>query len=97
MRPPAVSLRSVHLRIAGLVQGVSYRVSARDEALRLGLSGWVRNLLSGDVEAVAQGPSPAVEAFCGWCRRGPPEARVTDVQTAEVTIDAALKGFEMRR
>lgn len=94
---PLVSLRTVHLRVTGLVQGVSYRASARDEAMSLGLVGWVRNLPNGDVEAVASGPVHAVGQFIEWCRHGPDEARVDDLATTEIDRDPSLAGFEVRR
>lgn len=89
--------RTVHLLVSGLVQGVSYRASARDEAAQAGLAGWVRNLPSGDVEAVAQGPDDAVARFIGWCHRGPPEARVSGVVVDERPHDGALGAFTVRR
>jgi acylphosphatase len=72
----------VQLHITGLVQGVCYRASARDRAIDLGLTGWVKNNLDGSVEALAEGPIAAVEQFIDWCRRGPPDAEVADVTTA---------------
>ena len=74
----AVAAR-VHLVVSGLVQGVGFRLAAQREARRLGLSGWVRNRADGRVEAVAEGPEPAIEQMVAWCRRGPPGARVRDV------------------
>ena len=68
-----------HLFISGRVQGVFYRVSCREEALRMGLAGWVSNLPDGRVEAVAEGLREDVEKFIAWCRNGPPGAGVTDV------------------
>ncbi len=64
------------LRIRGRVQGVWFRGATREKALSLGLSGWVRNLPDGSVEALAQGPAWAVEDLATWCRRGPSGARV---------------------
>jgi acylphosphatase len=69
----------VRLVITGVVQGVSFRWYARLEAERLRLSGWVRNLPTGEVEAVAEGPAADVDAFVTWCRHGPPSARVDRV------------------
>ena len=66
--------------ISGIVQGVFYRASAQDEGRRLGLTGEVRNLPSGEVEAIAEGPKEQIEAFIAWCKRGPPSAQVEDVK-----------------
>ena len=87
----------VSLRIRGRVQGVSYRESARAEALRLGLTGWVRNLEDGSVEAVAEGPLPALEDFVSWSHRGPPQARVTDVQRADAPAHGEFTTFIVER
>lgn len=68
------------LKVRGTVQGVFYRASARDEGERLGLTGWVRNLPNGDVEALVEGPAALVEQFIDWCKVGPPAARVAEVE-----------------
>ncbi len=68
-----------HVRVSGIVQGVFYRSSARDEARRNGLTGWVRNLPNGMVEAVLEGPRERVAAVVSWCRQGPPGAEVSGV------------------
>ncbi len=65
-----------HVIVSGLVQGVWFRASTRDVAVRLGLRGWVRNRPDGTVEAVFEGPRDRVEQAVAWCRRGPPAARV---------------------
>jgi len=70
----------VRLRVSGLVQGVFYRQSTAGEAARLGLAGSVRNLPDGSVEVVAEGRRAEVESLVAWCRRGPPAARVEDVE-----------------
>jgi acylphosphatase len=72
--------RSVQVRIAGRVQGVSFRVWTERRANALGLSGWVRNLADGDVEAVFSGPAEAVDAMLAACREGPRLARVEKVE-----------------
>lgn len=64
------------IRVVGLVQGVFFRASARDEARRLGLAGSVRNQPDGSVLISAEGPPAALDAFTAWCRHGPPRARV---------------------
>lgn len=66
--------------ISGRVQGVFFRASAREEAERRGLAGWVRNLRDGRVEAVFEGEDKAVDEMVDWCRKGPPSAAVTGVE-----------------
>jgi acylphosphatase len=83
------------LTITGRVQGVAYRMSAQDEGLRLGLVGEVRNRRDGSVEAVVEGPRSAVEDFIRWCRRGPPAARVADVQVAWSEPSGQFSAFEI--
>jgi acylphosphatase len=72
-------IRSVRVRISGLVQGVNFRAWTERRASALGLSGWVRNLPDGDVEAVFSGPADAVDAMLAACREGPRLARVDEV------------------
>ena len=84
------------IRVSGLVQGVGYRAAMREQALALGVSGWVRNRADGTVEALAQGAPAAVEALIAWARRGPLAARVTDVRTNEADAEGAHPGFRLR-
>jgi len=83
-----------HLKISGWVHGVGFRYSLAAEAERLGVTGWVRNRRDGTVEAVLGGEPEAVEAALAWARRGPPSARVTDVQVEE--FPGTFEGFELR-
>ncbi len=92
-----VSRKRLHLRIKGRVQGVFYRQSALDEARRLDLVGWVKNLPDGDVEAVAEGPAANLERFVAWCRRGPPAAHVTDVLVRELPATGEFTRFSVER
>ncbi|MEM2123664.1 MAG: acylphosphatase [Candidatus Bathyarchaeia archaeon] len=69
-----------HIYISGNVQGVFFRYETRRVARELGVSGWVRNLPDGRVEAVAEGEEEAVEKLIQFCRRGPPAAIVTKVE-----------------
>ena len=85
--------RGCHLIISGRVQGVWYRESMRQEALRLGVDGWVRNLADGTVEAVIRGAPSQIEALLAWTRRGPPLARVDEVRCEEHGASVA-PGFD---
>jgi acylphosphatase len=66
--------------VSGKVQGVWFRASARDEALRLGLRGCARNLDDGRVEVIAVGEDAAIHELAVWLRHGPPLARVDMVE-----------------
>jgi acylphosphatase len=71
---------SVRVRISGLVQGVNFRAWTKRRADELGLSGWVRNLPSGEVEAVFSGSPDAVQTMLAACRDGPRSAMVEKVE-----------------
>jgi acylphosphatase len=81
-----------HLLIRGVVQGVGFREAMRDEAGRLGVTGWVRNRRDGSVEAMVDGSPGAVEAIVAWAHRGPPAALVTAVEA--VPADGRFSAFE---
>ena len=72
-----------YLRITGKVQGVFYRVSAKKEALKLGVTGWIRNTANDDVEAVITGDPGTLDLFIAWCKIGPDLARVSNVLVEE--------------
>ena len=71
--------KRARVRVRGRVQGVFFRSATRERARSLRPGGWVRNVEDGSVEAVFEGDAPSVEALIGWCRRGPPGARVDGV------------------
>jgi acylphosphatase len=90
-------MATIQLRIEGTVQGVGYRYALQREAVRLGLTGWVRNRRDGSVESVAQGTAQALDALTAWARRGPPAARVTGVTaSAPPEAHASYPSFEIR-
>lgn len=85
------------LIISGEVQGVCFRASARDRAMELGLTGWVRNLANGDVEALAEGEEALVQEFIDWCGVGPPAARVENVEVARSDYRGEHRHFMVLR
>jgi len=69
-----------HVFISGRVQGVFFRAWTEDEAVKRDLTGWVRNLADGRVEAVFEGDKDKVEEMVRLCWRGPPGAHITIVE-----------------
>lgn len=67
-----------HVFIAGRVQGVFFRAETQARASRVGMSGWVRNLRDGRVEALFEGDEDAVREMVDFCKAGPPGAQVVD-------------------
>lgn len=85
----------VHVYISGKVQGVGYRFSTVQQAKRLGIQGWVRNLRDGRVEAVFEGDTSVVEEMVKWCHSGPASASVEKVAVTQEEIEG-IEGFETR-
>lgn len=84
-----------HLTISGKVQGVFYRGWSVETALSLGLTGWVRNCMNGDVELLVQGLPDPVERFIELAHYGPSAAQVTAIAASEVPV-SFIHGFEQR-
>jgi acylphosphatase len=81
--------------VSGRVQGVGFRYAACAEAERLGLTGWVRNLSNGDVEALACGEADTLHAFEQWLWQGPRAARVAAVTASDAPVQQ-LRNFDVR-
>jgi len=86
----------VHLLIKGRVQGVFFRATLRDLALRLGINGWVRNLWGSGVEAVLEGEEKQVKEVIDWSHQGPPGARVDEVEVDWEKYQGKFKSFSIR-
>ena len=69
-----------HIFISGDVQGVFFRRTAKAQAEKLGVVGWIRNRNDGSVEVVAQGEKDKVDKFIEWCKKGPPFAKVENME-----------------
>lgn len=88
---PDLNTARVHLSVHGRVQGVSFRYYMLEQAIQMGVFGWVRNLWDGRVEAVIEGDPEKVRRMVDWCRKGPPAAIVEDI---EITWEDNPEGFE---
>jgi acylphosphatase len=84
-----------HVFVEGRVQGVNFRYCTYREAVRLGVSGWARNLADGRVEAIYEGPREAVDELLAWTRHGPEWARVTEI-TIQDEEPKGESGFGIR-
>jgi acylphosphatase len=87
--------KRVHVIVEGRVQGVFFRAFTRDEAVRLGLSGWVRNRSNGSVEALVEGEKSRVEKMVQWLHQGSPNSIVEKVQLTEETPVGDTGTFEI--
>ena len=92
-------MKRVRVRIFGVVQGVGFRYCCMEEALDLGVRGWVCNRADGSVEVMAEGADGAVDRFMIWCRNGPQGAIVDEVQVVDEPVgkgSCVFDGFEIR-
>lgn len=89
-------MQAIRCVVGGRVQGVYYRAATADQAQRLNLDGWVKNLADGCVEVVAAGEPEAVALLARWLWEGPPAARVEAVHVEEWTSDVP-RGFSVAR
>ncbi|GAB1645407.1 acylphosphatase [Krasilnikovia sp. MM14-A1259] len=81
--------------VSGVVQGVFFRDTCRRTAVQHGVTGWVRNLPDGRVEAVFEGEPGSVDALVAWARQGPDRAEVTELSAHDEPAEG-LTGFEIR-
>ena len=86
-------MEAAHFLVGGKVQGVFFRASTREQALKLGLRGYAKNLPDGRVEVLAEGEQRALDALERWLHVGPPMARVETVERGEAEVGEAGQGF----
>lgn len=89
-------MRRVHVLVDGDVQGVGYRYTMQSVAERAGVTGWVRNLRDGRVEAEVEGADAEVDAVVDWMATGPRGGHVTGTEVIEIGVLGSA-GFEVRR
>jgi len=86
----------LHGYVSGRVQGVFFRQATAEQAERLDVDGWVRNLSDGRVEVLLEGEEPAVRELASWLEQGPPKAKVTALALEEQALQG-IAGFIVRR
>jgi acylphosphatase len=86
---------STKVVVRGTVQGVSFRASLNEKAIRNRVDGWVRNREDGSVEALLQGDEDAVRKVVEWTRRGPPHAKVSEVTEELMVLYPRQRGFRI--
>jgi len=84
-----------HVFVSGRVQGVFFRSETRREARRFNVTGWVRNLFDGRVEAVLEGDKENVEKLVEFCKKGSSGAVVTKAEVAFETYTGEFKDFQL--
>ncbi|TVR81215.1 MAG: acylphosphatase [Saprospirales bacterium] len=89
-------MKTIEVKVFGKVQGVWFRASAKEQADKKGLSGYVMNLPDGSVNAIVSGQTEALDELLEWFQRGSSEARVSEVKVRELPYEP-FDGFEIRR
>ena len=89
-------MKATHIIVEGRVQGVFFRDYTRKQALQLNLTGWVRNLRDGSVEAVMCGSEDNISAMIEWLKEGSPLSRVDNLQREEIDSDEKHTTFKVR-
>ncbi len=89
-------MKRIRVYISGVVQGVFFRAATRRAAADLNLTGWVRNMEDGRVEAVFEGGDGEIDKILTWCKIGSPAARVENVATAEEQYTGGFHGFSIK-
>lgn len=81
--------------VSGHVQGVGFRYHTSHHGLKLGLTGYAKNLSNGDVEVVACGLAEKLDELYQWLQQGPKTATVKQVTRASYSVEKAYPGFEI--
>jgi len=89
-------MQRIRVYISGRVQGVFFRAATRRVAADLNLTGWVRNMEDGRVEALFEGADANVGKMIAWCKIGPPSAKVEQVELSEEHYTGGFPDFSIR-
>lgn len=88
-------MQTVHLVISGRVQGVGFRYFTQRKGKKLGVKGWVRNLITGEVEAVLQGSESEIKSLVELLRVGPPGSKVDSFEIQVVDSDQSMEELKI--
>lgn len=88
-------MKRAHVYVSGKVQGVFFRAETQRAAANLHLTGWVRNMEDGRVEAVFEGEDRDIDKMLVWCHNGPPFARIERVEAVEEPCTGSDKSFRI--
>ncbi len=91
-----MSKKTIHAIIDGNVQGVFFREYTRREALKAGVTGWVRNKSDGTVETIISGSTESVVYMQNWLQQGSPHSTVLHVQITELEASETFSDFQIR-
>lgn len=89
-------MKRVHIKISGRVQGVFFRHHTFEAAVRLGLTGWVRNMPNGGVEVTVEGDENKLDQFILFCKTGPSSARVDNIEIKRLEATGEFNKFEVK-
>jgi acylphosphatase len=89
-------LQTISIIVTGKVQGVFFRQSTREEAIRLRIGGTVKNCSDGSVKIIATGTKEQLAALSAWCKTGPARARVHTISILELPLQS-VSGFTIER
>jgi acylphosphatase len=89
-------MKRAHVTILGKVQGVFFRAATQQAAKKFHLTGWVRNLPDGSVEAIFEGEDENIDKMLDWCHVGPPAAHVKDVLIKNKPYTGEFPDFMIR-
>ena len=79
-------MKTLQITVTGRVQGVFFRASTKAVADQMGIKGFVKNQADGTVLIHAEGEEIFMEDFLDWCKYGPDDARVDDIQVEEIEV-----------
>lgn len=88
--------KRIRFFVSGLVQGVFFRKNTAKKASKLGLTGWVRNLSDGRVEALIEGDQEKAKEMMRWMEEGPSSAKVENVESEEEEYKGEFNNFKIK-